>query len=642
MSTDLAIVSAADSAFFAFLQDLVGSVRDRPEGRTVPFYVIDAGLAPTERATLAGRGVTVVEPAWPYPVEAKGPQRALALRCRIPELFPGHGIYLWIDADVWVQDWSAVELFAAAAAGRGLALVAEVDRSFDLTTWAFEQCRRLYGPGLARHLWGKPLLNAGVFAARADAPHWAAWRQRVEEVLVATAADFDLDQTALNIVAHLDGPPAALLPPRCNWICHRALPWTSADGQTLLDPEPPHRPLGMVHMTAMTKRQPALVLQAIDGGLKARSLRYGAMVVDAHKAGTPEAVTLARAWGWSMTGFHHKARRVLRQLVAEMPERPDGWTELARSAERLGDLPDAARAWRRSLALDPGPAAHHGRLGALYLRQGRVDEAAAALQQALLRSPGDAEIARQLQAAEAERPLPLGDYVSPGMRRVRAERHFPDIERVAPAPGRPHAAFVSRREPAASLPTCDEAHILFNAALGLDGRTGLEIGASTGFAACHLALGGLRLDLIDPMLADAELLGRVSDALLAAGVVDSCRLLAVGDPGEVARLAAREGTRWSLLHIGAGAPAPEAFAAAAEPLLQPDAVAYVGGLAAPEAGAALAFFRRRGWRTRILRTAGLMGVAWRGGAAPVAHVSDPALPSALPGHLVGWTEVAVL
>src|SRR5258705_1380799 len=150
---------------------------------------MDAGLAPPELQWLRQNRATVVALTWPYPLEVPGPLKALLLRCRIPELIPGYQTYLWLDADTWIQDWAAIELYRRTADERHWCMTAEVDRSFDVNEilqWSAQTCRRLFGNALARRILDKPLLNAGVFCARGAAPHWMIWRQRVESALVSS------------------------------------------------------------------------------------------------------------------------------------------------------------------------------------------------------------------------------------------------------------------------------------------------------------------------------------------------------------------------------------------------------------------------------------------------------------------------
>jgi hypothetical protein len=62
--------------------------------------------------------------ASPFRSEAFSP----ALTSR--KYFPGYEVYFHIDADAWVQDWAAVELYIAGARKGVMAVSPEIDRSF--------------------------------------------------------------------------------------------------------------------------------------------------------------------------------------------------------------------------------------------------------------------------------------------------------------------------------------------------------------------------------------------------------------------------------------------------------------------------------------------------------------------------------
>lgn len=81
------------------------------------------------------------------------------------------------------------------------------------------------------------------------------------------------------------------------------------------------------------------------------------------------------------------------------------------------------------------------------------------------------------------------------------------------------------------------------------------------------------------------------------------------------------------------APARDVEACAAH--AEDDALILFHDLAAPTVGAALDRIRERGWKTVVHRTMQVMGAAWRGAVATVAHVPDPAVGWELPAHLKG-------
>src|SRR6478735_102478 len=129
------IVSAADSKYYELLIDLISSIEDSKGNFDVAIGVLDVGLTADQRRTLSGRVRHVVTPDWDYQFSASAtaPQHLKAMTARpyLPKYFPGYDVIMWMDADTWVQKWSAVELYFDKANAKGLAICQELDRSYD-------------------------------------------------------------------------------------------------------------------------------------------------------------------------------------------------------------------------------------------------------------------------------------------------------------------------------------------------------------------------------------------------------------------------------------------------------------------------------------------------------------------------------
>ncbi|HEY9644558.1 MAG TPA: TylF/MycF/NovP-related O-methyltransferase [Coleofasciculaceae cyanobacterium] len=238
--------------------------------------------------------------------------------------------------------------------------------------------------------------------------------------------------------------------------------------------------------------------------------------------------------------------------------------------------------------------------------------------------------------------LPPGDYVSPGLAIVLPDAAFPNKVIADPHSSPwaylrrtvPHNWYVDQRQPAIGFLSRDEAQILYNTARQFRGRRALEIGCWMGWSACHLALAGVELDVVDPLL-EGGFYQSVDQSLRAAGVRDRVNLVAGYSPQAVEALAAEHARKWSLIFIDGDhdAPGPLQDAIACEQLAEPDALIVFHDLASPEVAAGLDYLKQRGWQTRVYQTMQIMGVAWRGNVQPIAHTPDPTIEWELPPHL---------
>lgn len=242
--------------------------------------------------------------------------------------------------------------------------------------------------------------------------------------------------------------------------------------------------------------------------------------------------------------------------------------------------------------------------------------------------------------------LPEGDYVSPGLAIARPDHCFPHLQ-IGDAQRQswpwlrreiPHNWYVDRRWPGIGFLNRDEAAILYNSALQFKGRRALEVGCFLGWSACHLALAGVELDVVDPLLREPAVLQSVRSSLQSANVLANVHLHAGASPHAVHELAKQRTTGWSLIFIDGDheGDAPLRDAQACIQHAAADALVLFHDLASPDVARGLDFFRDQGWRTRVYHTMQIMGAAWRGNVQPVIHQPDPNVSWRLPQHLIGY------
>ena len=240
-----------------------------------------------QRDWLAGRIAHLVRPQWDvdFPGRDRAPEafKAQVARPFLPRHFPGYELYLWIDADAWLQDWRAIELYCAAAGHDRLAIVPEIDRAYKRhykrpklfgRTLAWKNYREAFGWRAADRLGRNPMVNCGVFALHREAPHWHIWGRLIAQVLQRTRF-FYAEQTALNYAIFAEHLPVNFLPAYCNWLAGDAAPAFDARRGLFVEPYAPHETIGVMHLAGPEQKTQRFRLQCLDGGAVETMLRYG-------------------------------------------------------------------------------------------------------------------------------------------------------------------------------------------------------------------------------------------------------------------------------------------------------------------------------------------------------------------------------
>ena len=246
---------------------LLGSLAQWNDPPLADIALFDLGLTSRSLAVFAPLLAHVVKPDWDLPVDrdlrAKAPAlRALTVRPFLPRYFPGYDIYLWIDADAWVQERFAVDQIVAAAGGEErFAAVPQHHHAYlhspQIERWRQGRLEAYFGPTACEAVQWQTYLNAGVFAIKAGAPHWSAWERWFKAGLDKASGKLCCDQTALNHMVWAERLPVATLPAGCNWLCHLAMPEFEVVSEKFCEPTVAQRPIGILHLTGNTKNQVA-------------------------------------------------------------------------------------------------------------------------------------------------------------------------------------------------------------------------------------------------------------------------------------------------------------------------------------------------------------------------------------------------
>jgi predicted O-methyltransferase YrrM len=236
-----------------------------------------------------------------------------------------------------------------------------------------------------------------------------------------------------------------------------------------------------------------------------------------------------------------------------------------------------------------------------------------------------------------------GDYISPGLALIKPDVHFPNM--IIGDKGQcnweylrrevNHNWYVDRRWPSIGFLDRDEAHILYNSALQFRQKRALEIGCWLGWSACHIAMAGMDIDVIDPLLADSRVQESVSSSLSSAAVSCDIVLVPGRSPEAVVAIAGKDHSKWSFIFIDGDHrhPSPTLDAHAASAFAEENALILFHDVVCPDVGHALERLRNEGWNIVVYQTMQIMAAAWRGSAKPIPHTPDPRISWALPEQL---------
>jgi hypothetical protein len=275
------IVTAADHRFYHLLDELITSIRSERGSVSVDIGCFDLGLTSEQIDRLKGHGVFVIHPTTGLKSPATETRGSLCFLARpyLRENFPDYDVYLWLDADTWVQGDDWLRLMTVKAENNGAAFILENDPSYrsnvGLFLWKGKHYLQGYGSLRASRLLLMPQINNGVFAMRADAPYWSLWQQYYQSALSRTGRPAPHDQFAVNVAVRLSRASDCFLPPTFNWICDLSLPHWDEDRQCFCTPDKGRRPIHIVHLAGPIKATTFDITTTDDRVLRG-TLRYGA------------------------------------------------------------------------------------------------------------------------------------------------------------------------------------------------------------------------------------------------------------------------------------------------------------------------------------------------------------------------------
>ena len=284
--TEFTIVTAADVGYFTLLQGLLSSLS--PLGK-VPICVLDLGLQKDQREELHDRGITTVVPGWDIIIRAKivrgrrgnkislpDSYRAFTAQPFLPEYVQKGEILFWIDADAWVQDMSAVDMYLSEAVKGRLAIALDIDRCYPAPYWRvrshLRDFIRMFGFADGWPLAKKNTANVGVLALNREAPHWKLWQEATQRAFSRFPHKRSQQMAMRHVIYTLKAPPS-FLPAYCNWQTWESISMWDATSGMLVEPQPPYHPIGIIH-NAQENKNAVFEVHAVKGSVISATMRY--------------------------------------------------------------------------------------------------------------------------------------------------------------------------------------------------------------------------------------------------------------------------------------------------------------------------------------------------------------------------------
>lgn len=295
------LITACSGLFYDHYADLLDSIDAVGLNGQFDVGLIDLGMSEAQLAALRERGVRIVPPHWPIeppPNQQATHLLAFAAKPFAKDFFPGYETYVWMDADMWVQTADFWPALVEGARASGCAVPIEADPAYSAMAWRHQlwmvrHFLNSYGPFRALQLYLQPMINNGVFALQADAPHWQVWQKHFERMVSRTERTLAIDQLALMAAKLLEGPDLTLIDTRYNWVCSLGTPMYDLQREQFVKPgQPGNRSasrsasnsasdvISVMHITTPARGRQFPVLQS-DGTVVQRYLHFpGGRIID--------------------------------------------------------------------------------------------------------------------------------------------------------------------------------------------------------------------------------------------------------------------------------------------------------------------------------------------------------------------------
>ena len=296
MKKDKIIVSSADSKYFFLLKELFLSLDRSGILSDYQFSILDTGLTKEQKIFFLDNSVIIKEAIWntsvpKFKILGRENLKTQVARAYLPNYFENYKLYIWLDADMWLNDIESFYFYEKGALNDKLTIVPQSDRAYvknanvewlfgfpkKIKTINYKNISKSISRSLGRKYAFHSTLNAGAFAINNNKRIWECFQKNIK-LAAKKGRIFGTDQVALALSIYEDGLPSEFLPSYCNWMCEFNMPKFDNKKNQFVEPYIPNNPIALVHLAGLDDiRQDKNILsdiETIDGLHIKKSLRY--------------------------------------------------------------------------------------------------------------------------------------------------------------------------------------------------------------------------------------------------------------------------------------------------------------------------------------------------------------------------------
>ena len=296
MPKDKIIISSSDSKYFLLVQELHLSFKSLGALDEYDFAILDTGLDLKQQNYFRDNNVIIKKAEWnvgvpKYKILGRDNLKTQVARAFLPDYFNNYKLYVWLDADMWLNDLKSFYLYEKGALNDKLTIVPQSDRAYiknanvewlfgfpkKIKTINYKNISKSVSKSLGRKYAFHSTLNAGAFAINDNDKIWECFQKNIK-LAAKKGRIFGTDQVALALSLYEDNIPSEFLPAYCNWMCEFNIPKFDSKRNQFVEPYIPNHPIALVHLAGLDDiRQDKNVLsnvETLDGLQIKKSLRY--------------------------------------------------------------------------------------------------------------------------------------------------------------------------------------------------------------------------------------------------------------------------------------------------------------------------------------------------------------------------------